>query len=159
MNRPEPANESPNRPPRRWPVVLLCVLFGAAFGLGGYTFFFAKGLSYLKDDAAVCANCHIMRSHYDDWNRASHKAAAVCNDCHTPKDFVGHWVIKGINGFNHGKAFTTGRFHEPIRIRPLNKRVLRANCVRCHEPVIARMSVNAKDEIADCSRCHRTVGH
>jgi len=33
-------------------------------------------------------NCHIMQSYFDDENRASHKAVATCNDCHTPEDFA-----------------------------------------------------------------------
>lgn len=158
MSGPDPTIEStPGR--RRRPAVLLFALAGAAAGLGGFTFFFARGASYFKDDPKTCMNCHIMRSRFDDWNRASHKAVAVCNDCHTPSGFLGHWAVKGINGFNHGKAFTTGGFHEPIRIRPLNKRVLLDNCRRCHEPVIDRMRTNGRGEEADCSRCHRNAGH
>lgn len=144
---------------RRWPLVLLFALAGIAVGLGGFTFFFAQGASYLKDDPKICMNCHIMRSHFDDWNRAPHKAVATCNDCHTPVDFLGHWAVKGLNGFNHGKAFTTGNFHEPIQIRPLNKKVLLRNCFRCHEPVVGRMRMNSRGEEADCSRCHRNTGH
>jgi cytochrome c nitrite reductase small subunit len=144
---------------KRWALTLLFALAGVTAGLGGFTFFFAQGASYLKDDPKVCMNCHIMRSHFDDWNRSSHKAAATCNDCHTPKNFAGHYAVKALNGWNHGKAFTTGNFNEPIRIRPLNKRVLLANCLRCHGPVVSRMRTNAKAEEADCVRCHRNVGH
>jgi len=158
MNRIQPGTE-PDTPRRRRPLLLFFVLAGVAAGLGGFTFFFAQGASYLTDDPKTCMNCHIMRSHFDDWNRGSHKAVATCNDCHTPKDFIGHWAIKGLNGFNHGKAFTTGNFHEPIRIRPINKKVLLANCFRCHEPVVARMRKNSRGEEADCSRCHRDTGH
>ena len=158
MKRPEPVID-PTARRRPWPTVFLFALAGIAAGLGGFTFFFAQGASYLNDDPKVCLNCHIMRSHFDDWNRASHKAVATCNDCHTPADFLGHWAIKGLNGFNHGKAFTTGNFHEPIRIRALNKRVLLANCFRCHESVVGRMRTNSRGEEADCSRCHRDAGH
>jgi len=158
MNRTDPGTAPARfRPNRR--LLLLVILAGVAAGLGGFTFFFAQGASYLKDDPKTCMNCHIMQSHFDDWNRAPHKAVATCNDCHTPAGFVGHWAIKGLNGFNHGRAFTTGNFHEPIRIRPINKKVLLANCLRCHEPVIARMRMNARGEEADCSRCHRNTGH
>jgi cytochrome c nitrite reductase small subunit len=158
MNRMEPRTGPSARGPRRLLIVLF-ILAGAAAGLGGFTFFFARGASYLNDDPKACMNCHVMRGHFDDWNRGPHKAAATCNDCHTPKNFLGHWAIKGLNGFNHGRAFTTGNFHEPIRIRPVNKKVLLDNCFRCHEPVIARMRTNGRGEEADCSRCHRNAGH
>ena len=41
------------------------VLAGALIGLGAYTFVYAKGYSYLTNDPRACANCHIMRDHYD----------------------------------------------------------------------------------------------
>ena len=34
------------------------ILVGGAAGLGGFTFFFAQGASYLKDDPKTCMNCH-----------------------------------------------------------------------------------------------------
>jgi cytochrome c nitrite reductase small subunit len=34
---------------------------GVVIGLGGYTFLYARGASYLTDHPAACANCHIMR--------------------------------------------------------------------------------------------------
>jgi cytochrome c nitrite reductase small subunit len=40
---------------------------GLVIGIGGYTFLYTKGISYLTDNPAACANCHIMREHYDGW--------------------------------------------------------------------------------------------
>jgi cytochrome c nitrite reductase small subunit len=40
---------------------LLAILIGALAGIGGYTFYYAKGLSYLSNDPRACVNCHIMR--------------------------------------------------------------------------------------------------
>ena len=37
------------------------VAFGLAAGLGGYTFVYARGGSYLTNDPAACTNCHIMQ--------------------------------------------------------------------------------------------------
>ncbi|MGH7473570.1 MAG: NapC/NirT family cytochrome c, partial [Candidatus Methylomirabilales bacterium] len=50
---------------------------GLAVGIGAYTFVYAKGASYLTNDPAACANCHIMREHYDGWSKSSHRAVAV----------------------------------------------------------------------------------
>jgi cytochrome c nitrite reductase small subunit len=40
---------------------------GVAIGIGAYTFVYAKGASYLTNDPAACANCHIMEEHYSAW--------------------------------------------------------------------------------------------
>ena len=72
--------------------LLVASVLGGAVGLGGYTFVYAKGYSYLTNDPAACANCHIMREHFDAWTRASHRAVAVCNDCHTPPGLVPKYV-------------------------------------------------------------------
>src|SRR5262245_35865108 len=112
--------------------LVLSVLVGVALGLGGYTFWYAQGLSYFSTDPAACVNCHIMREVHESWLKASHHAHATCNDCHIPHDFVGKWPCKAENGFFHSKAFTLQDFHEPIRIHTRNARVLQANCIRCH---------------------------
>jgi cytochrome c nitrite reductase small subunit len=64
--------------------IIIGMTAGLVIGLGGYTFLYARGASYLTDNPAACANCHIMQEQYDGWIKASHRAAAVCNDCHTP---------------------------------------------------------------------------
>jgi cytochrome c nitrite reductase small subunit len=33
---------------------------GLAVGVGLYTFWYGKGYSYMSNDPAACANCHIM---------------------------------------------------------------------------------------------------
>ena len=62
-----------------WTAAAVCL--GLLIGLGGYTFAYARGYSYLTNDPAACANCHIMRDHFDAWTRSSHAAIAACNDC------------------------------------------------------------------------------
>ncbi|HYP29673.1 MAG TPA: NapC/NirT family cytochrome c [Blastocatellia bacterium] len=64
--------------------IVFGVAVGLAAGVGGYTFIYAKGYSYLTNDPAACANCHIMQDHYDGWIKSSHRSVAACNDCHTP---------------------------------------------------------------------------
>jgi len=132
---------------------------GVAFGIGGYTFIYARGASYLTDDAAGCANCHIMRSHYDSWIKSTHKAAAVCNDCHTPEGLLPKYATKASNGFWHSFAFTTGRFPEPIRIKPPNREVTEAACRRCHEETVEAIEGDPAQGRVSCVRCHASVGH
>ena len=63
-------------------------------GLGGYAFHYAKGSSYLGNDPATCANCHVMAGHLDGWQAAPHHRVATCNDCHTPAGPVSKYVVK-----------------------------------------------------------------
>jgi len=142
--------------------LILGVSFGAAAGIGGYTFVYARGDSYLTDDPRACANCHVMNEQYDAWSRSSHRAVATCNGCHTPHDFVGKWITKAKNGFHHGFAFTTDRFAEPIRITEGNRRITEAACRSCHAEVVQAIdsaSHGASDEALRCATCHRSVGH
>src|SRR5262245_45614038 len=92
--------------------VIIAVAVGLAAGLGGYTFIYAKGGSYMTNNAAACANCHIMNEQFEGWTRSSHHNIATCNDCHTPPDFVGKYYTKMTNGFWHSFHFTRGDFHE-----------------------------------------------
>ena len=82
----------------------------------GFTFTYAKGGSYLTNNPAACANCHVMREQYDDWSKSSHRAVATCNDCHTPANVLGKYATKISNGFKHSYYFTVGGFPEPIHI-------------------------------------------
>ena len=70
-------------------MVIAAGALGAALGLGSYTFAYAKGWAYLTNDPRACANCHVMNEQYDGWIKSSHRAAAVCNDCHVPHAFIG----------------------------------------------------------------------
>ncbi|MET0406683.1 MAG: NapC/NirT family cytochrome c, partial [Cystobacter sp.] len=96
-----------------WLGLVLSVVIGAAVGMGGFTFAYAKGASYLTDDPAACANCHVMNDQYAGWIKSSHHTVAVCNDCHTPHGFFGKYMSKALNGWHHSVAFTSGDFHEP----------------------------------------------
>ena len=136
------------------------VIAGIALGVGGYTFVYAKGSSYLTNDPAACANCHIMREQYEGWQKSSHHAVAVCNDCHTPHALIPKYYVKGRNGFWHSFYFTTGLFPEPIRITPGNARVTQDACHHCHAEMVEAIDHAAGDrEEEGCVRCHPSVGH
>ena len=131
-------------------------LLGSAIGLGLFTFVYARGDSYLGNDPAACANCHVMKPHYDAWRKASHHAVAGCNDCHAPPSGLRKYWVKAVNGFNHSYAFTTNDFHEPMQMTPANRRVTEEQCRRCHAELVQTMG-HASD--VACIRCHESVGH
>ena len=150
---------------RRWMLgsAVLGLVVGLAAGIGGYTFIYAKGASYLTNDAATCANCHIMQDHYDGWIHSSHRAVAVCNDCHTPPGALPKYATKASNGFWHSFAFTSGRFPDPLRIKPGNREVTQRACRKCHDAIVQAIDrvggPHGGEEALDCIRCHRNVGH
>jgi cytochrome c nitrite reductase small subunit len=135
------------------------VALGLAAGIGGYTFVYARGASYLTNDPAACMNCHVMREQYDGWIKSSHRSVAVCNDCHTPHNLVGKYATKSQNGFWHSFYFTTGAFPDPIQITERNRRVTEAACRRCHADVVDQMIGGRGRDNVECLRCHRSVGH
>ncbi len=141
-------------------LIALAVLCGVAIGIGGYTMVYAEGLSYMSSDPKVCANCHIMNSQYDSWQKSSHHAAAGCVDCHLPRDFVGKWTAKALNGWHHSVAFTSQNFAEPIAIKPGNAAILQDNCIACHRDLVheAAAETGRAGEFT-CVHCHQTVGH
>lgn len=142
-------------------LLLLFAMAGVFAGTGIYTFFYAKGLSYLSNDPKACVNCHIMREQYDGWQKGSHHSFATCNDCHVPHDFFGKWFTKASNGYHHSEGFTLQNFHEPIQIKPASSRVLNANCIYCHKDYVREITAHkvAGDKAMQCVHCHDNVGH
>lgn len=135
-------------------------MIGCVVGLGLFTFTYARGYSYMGNDPKTCANCHVMQGELDGWNHSSHKAVAVCNDCHLPHDSViSKYFVKGMNGWHHSSAFTTGHFDEPIRIKKFNRDVAQQNCLRCHGDLTSMMNHARGKDPTDCLRCHSEVGH
>ena len=122
--------------------LLLGVLLGLAIGLGGYTFIYSKGYSYLTNNPAACANCHVMRAQYDAWLKSSHHSAATCNDCHTPHNIFGKYAVKANNGFWHSFYFTTGWYPDTIEITRFDHRVTENACRRCHQNITAAIDGN-----------------
>jgi cytochrome c nitrite reductase small subunit len=139
---------------------VLGACLGLAVGIGGYTFAYARGWAYLTNDPAACANCHVMQDHYDGWLKSSHRNAATCNDCHAPANLVGKYLTKADNGFWHSFAFTTGRYPDPIRIKPRNHEVTEKACRKCHAEIVGAIDGghHGKQEVS-CVRCHTSVGH
>ena len=145
-----------------WLIVVTVVLLGGIVGIGAFTFVYARGASYLTNDPAACANCHIMSEHYTAWLKSSHRSVAVCNDCHAPHNLTGKYATKARNGFWHSFYFTTGTFKDPLRITPRNHEITENACRYCHEAITEAIDHAAAAQDAtqlECTRCHRYVGH
>lgn len=149
--------------------IIMCVMLGIFLGVSGFTFYAARGASYLSNDPASCVNCHIMREQYESWQHSSHHAFATCNDCHVPHDLIGKYLTKMENGYRHSWGFTFQDFHEPIQLHPRTPPIIQDNCLRCHQrfvteivghvlPQRAGVETAAEDPV-NCFRCHSEVGH
>jgi cytochrome c nitrite reductase small subunit len=139
---------------------LFAIVAGLLIGVGLYTFGYARGASYMTNDPAACANCHVMQEQYQGWMKGSHGKVAVCNDCHTPPGFIPKYFTKALNGFFHSLAFTTQHFPDHIQITGRNFRVTEKACLKCHEDIVAGIRQNRghRSDVA-CISCHQTVGH
>lgn len=166
-----PENSAPSARPRRGWISCLIVggtllppvffaMLGMLGGIGVFTFHYGQGTSYLSDDPLACANCHIMQDHYDSWLNSGHRHVAVCNDCHLPDHFLGKWITKADNGFFHSLAFTLENFHEPIQIKPRNRRVTQNACLSCHGDFVHNMlPEEPRGDMLLCVQCHSDAGH
>lgn len=154
------------------PGMALAALMGGLAGVGGFTFQYAEGLSYLSNDARACTNCHIMNEQFDSWRKGPHHAVASCNDCHVPTDVFGKYLAKARNGYHHSMGFTfqparpdepnvRRAFEEPVRIKSTNSQILQDNCLRCHGDVVSDIVRGStwEDNAVRCAQCHRSVGH
>lgn len=192
MNDSPPASPLPQVPRPRWRRVLLVgaipfalvSLLGVSIGLGVFTFGYGQGFSYMRDDPAACANCHVMQDSFSSWQKSSHHAVATCNSCHLPHNAITKWVVKGENGFFHSLAFTTNDYHMPLQIKPRNRMVTQGACLNCHASTVHQMTTVSQQSfglaaITDalgwpgaasgsggggggtlfCVHCHNDVGH
>ena len=146
---------------RRTATIIAAVVIGITVGVGAFTFGYARGYSYLANDPAACANCHIMQDHFDAWTRSSHRAVATCNDCHTEHTLIPKYITKARNGFWHSYYFTVGGYPDPLRITPRNHAVTESACRSCHAELTASIDSAGADarSALSCTSCHSTVGH
>ncbi len=141
-------------------IIPIFICLGVFIGIGSFTFYYARGYSYITDDPNACANCHVMKEFLDSWQKSSHHNVAVCNDCHTGHTLFSKYYVKGLNGYHHSVAFTLGNFHEPIRIKEFNRKVAEGNCRYCHQDIVQNIDANiAHREPLQCLTCHFNVGH
>lgn len=139
--------------------VLVALFVGTAVGVGGFTFIYGEGASYLTNDPSACVNCHVMNEQYSGWLQSSHRNVATCNDCHAPHDLLGKYWTKARNGYAHSYAFTTGDFPDQLRIKPSNLRVTEGACRYCHADLAAAVDGVDGTERRGCVTCHSDVGH
>lgn len=135
-------------------------LGGVAAGLALLAFQVSNARSYLSDAPETCINCHVMNGWYAGWAHSSHRAVAVCNDCHVPHDCpVLTYAFKAYDGARHSFVFTMRLEPQVLQLNPAAVPVVRDNCVRCHEHQVMETSMVTQGGIRDCWECHRETPH
>lgn len=134
---------------------------GSLLGVGLFTFGFGNGWAYLGSNPETCAQCHIMEPYLEAYERGPHREVATCNDCHMPhSNIVEKYTVKGILGFRHAYAFTTGNHPENLRASDLSANIIQASCLYCHGEMVADIHIpRTSEQEISCVRCHSDVGH
>lgn len=102
-----------------------------------------------------CASCHVMEAQHTAFMHNGAHRRLKCVDCHLPNNNVAsHYIWKSIDGMKDVLVFNFGKIADPIKISDHGAKVLKANCVRCHETLVSQM-----DTSRNCWSCHRRVTH
>lgn len=149
------------------PVLTLAVILAVTFVIvaGGFTFWYAKGVSYFSNSSEACNNCHVMNEVYKDWRTGSHREHATCNDCHIPNEFISKWLTKAESGVSHAYAFTFKDLPTVLSANQKSKVNVQDNCIRCHSSIASNVVnpttkvVHNYDKSLSCVSCHRNIGH
>ncbi|HTF99880.1 MAG TPA: cytochrome c nitrite reductase small subunit [Nitrospirota bacterium] len=102
-----------------------------------------------------CVSCHVMGAEYESWLHEGAHRRIKCVDCHLPNgDLATHYSWKTVDGLKDVAVFYSGLVPERITISEHGKRVLKENCIRCHENVVSMIN-----QERNCWECHRRLMH
>ena len=141
---------------RRSDLLIKAAVYGGAAGCAALALLFGPThLIMLTETPQFCGLCHSMKGQHKDWVWSAHRGAR-CIDCHLPNDnALNHYFWKTIDGNKDVFFEFSGlREHDEIELSAHGRRVLQANCIRCHEELSSHI-----DTKRACIDCHRTVGH
>lgn len=102
-----------------------------------------------------CASCHVMETQHTAFMHAGAHRRFKCVDCHLPNDnLASHYIWKSIDGMKDVLFFNSGHVPERITLSEHGAKVVKANCIRCHETLVSQM-----DTSRNCWSCHRRITH
>lgn len=144
----------------------LFLLLGITFGVFIFLTYESNAPSYLSRDSKSCANCHVMLSAYNTWEKSSHRPWTECVDCHIPhENFIRKYTAKASDGMRHAFAFTFNTYDQVIRAGKTAQHTVQSNCIRCHEKILLPIPSHNADLLTEntgarlCWECHREVPH
>ncbi|MFW5861195.1 MAG: cytochrome c nitrite reductase small subunit [Spirochaetota bacterium] len=133
------------------------VMYGAAILLLAVVIAaIVPGLMQATSTPQYCASCHVMESQYEDWFYSGSHKQVSCVECHLPhNNFFNYYLWKGLDGMKDLLYFYTGMIPDPIQTSGHGVKTVQNNCVRCHEEMVSRISVDT----INCWDCHRDNYH
>jgi cytochrome c nitrite reductase small subunit len=91
-----------------------------------------------------------MEYEFEAWFKTGLHRNIKCVDCHLPNNnFAEYMIWKGIDGLNTIIRYNTNLFPESIAISSHGKKMLQANCIRCHEDMVS--SINTEERVFPAS--------
>ena len=109
----------------------------------------------ISDSSSYCISCHVMQAEYEAWMHSGAHRRKKCVDCHLPNEnVIMHYIWKSIDGMKDVGFFFSGLAPEQIKITDHGKKVLLANCIRCHGATVAMIN-----QERPCWDCHRRIAH
>lgn len=116
----------------------------------------SPGIIRQTSTTGFCKSCHVMEGQYESWFLTGMHRRITCVDCHLPNDHIAHHLIwKAIDGIKDVIFFYGRLFSDPIIISEHGKKTVQGNCIRCHEDLVSRITVQENK----CWSCHRQVNH
>ena len=134
--------------------ILGIAVLGAAL-LGLFLLVGPPKLLAKSESPDFCASCHVMETEYTNYLHAGAHRRLKCVDCHLPNDnLAAHYIWKSIDGMKDVLFFNSGHVPERITLSEHGAKVVKANCIRCHETLVSQM-----DTSRNCWSCHRRITH
>ncbi len=108
-----------------------------------------------SESPVFCNGCHVMESEFAAWSHAGAHRRKKCVDCHLPNQNTAiHYIWKSLDGMKDVGFFFSGLASDSIKITEHGRKVLQANCIRCHEATVSMI-----DQGRQCWDCHRRIAH
>lgn len=104
-----------------------------------------------------CASCHVMGNEHEDWFKSGLHRNIKCVDCHLPNDNIfNHLIWKALDGTKDVISFYGRLYSDHITISPHGATTIQSNCIRCHNEMVSRLSIEKE---RNCWSCHRRISH
>jgi cytochrome c nitrite reductase small subunit len=139
------------------PVYIALVGAVIAFGIFVYV---TNAPIYAGTEPSACNNCHVMDSEYENWYHAAHARSATCAECHLPhQNVISYYMAKAQTGMHDVYVYSTGQTPDTIRAKAETKKIIQANCIRCHRATVENIMAGPPAFERNCWDCHRSVAH
>ncbi|HAR94933.1 MAG TPA: cytochrome C nitrite reductase [Deltaproteobacteria bacterium] len=116
-------------------------------------------LYHLSASPRVCTGCHSMVDVGSTWQTSNHKQFA-CVECHMPvgDNIASKLLYKTRSGLHDLWHETIRDYPASLRLSADARTLVSANCLRCHQSTVERVTVVTGTAIS-CTNCHRHTMH